>query len=357
MSLTLARIEGAAARDLTLFAVETRDSSGAWQQIRVHRLKDKLGTHALPTAEISLEGTPAVLVGEPGRGVRTIAPVLTITRVWNTFCAASLMRRAVALAVDYARHREAFGRVLIDQPLHVETLAALEVETRGALQLVFHLALLLGREESAEATEDERALLRLLVPVAKIMTGKQAVVVASEALEAFGGAGYIETTGLSRLLRDAQVLPIWEGTSNVLSLDVLRALERTEALGALLRHVERTRSSLTRTELEAPAEVLRDRAAHIEINVKELAQDENAAAAGARSLALAIGRLYTGTLLLQQAAWDARLGGDSATRGKAAAQRWCALPEPAWGRVAEEHRAISRSLVNEAVALDVSQAP
>jgi alkylation response protein AidB-like acyl-CoA dehydrogenase len=352
MALTLARIEGAGARDLTVFAVATHDSSGAWQQIRVHRLKDKLGTRALPTAETSMEGTPAILVGEPGRGVRTIAPVLTITRVWNTFCAASLMRRAVALAVDYARRRVAFGRTLVEQPLHAETLAALEVETRGALQLVFHLALLLGREECGDATEDERALLRLLVPVAKIMTGKQAVAVASEALEAFGGPGYVEDTGLARLLRDAQVLPIWEGTTNVLSLDVLRALERTEALAALLRHVERTRTSLTTAALAQPAEQLRERTAEIERSMNELAQDEPTASAGARNLAMAIGRVYAGTLLLEQAEWDAQSG--VAQGSVAAAQRWCALPAPALDRVAEERRAVSRLLIDDAVAQDAA---
>jgi hypothetical protein len=93
---------------------------------------------------------------------------------------------------------------------------------------------LLGRQETGEATKDELALLRLLIPVAKLYTAKQAVAVASEAVEAFGGAGYIEDTGIPRLLRDAQVLSIWEGTTNVLSLDVLRAIEKTNALEAFL---------------------------------------------------------------------------------------------------------------------------
>ncbi len=105
--------------------------------------------------------------------------------------------------------------------------------------LLFRAAALQGREETGEATAPERALLRLLTPLVKLSTGKQAVAVASEALECFGGAGYVEDTGLPRLLRDAQVLPIWEGTTNVLSLDVLRAIARGEALPALLADVER----------------------------------------------------------------------------------------------------------------------
>ncbi|MGH7710772.1 MAG: acyl-CoA dehydrogenase family protein, partial [Gemmatimonadaceae bacterium] len=347
MALTLARTEGAGTpSDLSLFALETRDSLGSWQRIRVHRLKDKLGTRALPTAEISLDGTPATLVGELGHGVRKMAPVLTITRVWNTFCAASLMRRAVALAVDYARRRVAFGRALVDQPLHAETLAALEVETRAALQLVFNVAMLLGREECGDATDDDRALLRLLVPVAKLMTGKQAVVVASEALEAFGGAGYVEDTGLPRLLRDAQVLPIWEGTTNVLSLDVLRAIDRTDALAALARHVERIRSGLTSNRLQDLAAQSRGRVTEIERYVNDTAKDAAAAAAGARVLAMAIGRTYTGTLLLQQAEWDASSGRSSA-EAAAAAERWCGLPAAPMCSAREDHREASRSLLDD----------
>lgn len=343
MALTLARIEGAAdAKDLSLFALETRDSSGKLQQIRVHRLKDKLGTRALPTAELSLEGTPAILVAGEGHGVKKIAPVLTITRVWNTFCAASLMRRAVSLSVDYSRRRHAFGRRLIDQPLHVETLASLEVETRGAMQLGLNVALLLGREENDEATDDDRALLRLLVPIAKLITGKQAVAVASEALESFGGAGYIETTALPRLLRDAQVLPIWEGTTNVLSLDVLRALERTDALAALRRHVERIRSSLTKQPLQGAALQLLDHVALIERHVNEVAKDAERAAAGARDLAMSIGRVYTGTLLLEQAAWDAP---SVARESTLAARRWCASASAAVTSLSTNDGDQSRPLV------------
>ncbi|MGQ0538008.1 MAG: acyl-CoA dehydrogenase family protein [Gemmatimonadaceae bacterium] len=355
MTLALARADGAAGaaetagaaapRELTLFALQTRDSSGAWQHIRVNRLKDKLGTRALPTAEVTLEGTPAILVGEPGHGVRTIAPVLTITRVWNTFCAASLMRRAVTLASDYARRRVASGRRLIDQPLHVETLAMLEVETRAALQLVFHAALLLGREENGEASEDERALLRLLVPIAKLLTAKQAVAVASEALEAIGGAGYMEDTGLPRLLRDAQVLPIWEGTTSVLSLDVLRALQRTDALGALLRYGESALARLTSETLRAAAAPLRERLALIAGRVHKLGRDEQADAAGARALALSIGHAHTAALLAEQAQWDERSG-----RGIASAEalrRWCAAPAAAALGIDHhrERRMSSRTLV------------
>src|SRR6185503_3538699 len=114
---------------------------------------------------------------------------------------------------------------------HLDTLAGLEVEFEGAFHLAMRVAELLGREECGVATESEARLLRLLTPIAKLVTGKQAVAVASEVLECFGGAGYVEDTGLPRLLRDAQVLPIWEGTTNVLAYDVLRALGKNPAAG------------------------------------------------------------------------------------------------------------------------------
>jgi hypothetical protein len=129
------------------------------------------------------------------------------------------MRRGVALARDYARRRRRLRRPLSEKPLHLDTLAGLQAEFEAAFHLTFRAVELLGRDEAGEATEEERNLLRLITPLVKLTTGRQAVQVTSEAIECFGGAGYVEDTGLPTLLRDAQVLPIWEGTTNVLSLD------------------------------------------------------------------------------------------------------------------------------------------
>jgi len=229
MAVTLARPEGAGdgADALALFYVETHDADGRWNGIRVDRLKDKLGTRELPTAEIHLDGAIAEPVGELAHGVKLIAPVLNVTRTWNAVCALATMRRCLALAVDYAQRRRAFGRALIEQPLHVATLAGLHAEFEAAFQLGFFVAGLLGRTECGAASDDERALLRVLTPLAKLWTGKLAVRIASETCEAFGGAGYVENTGIPLMLRDAQVYPIWEGTTNVLALDSLRAVAKT----------------------------------------------------------------------------------------------------------------------------------
>ena len=154
-------------------------------------------------------------------GVRNITPLLNITRLWNGISAVALMRRGLALAYDYAQKRVAFGAPLSEKPLHLDTLAGLQAEAEAAFHLAFYVAELTGRSETREISDEDALLLRLLTPVMKLTTGKQAIAVASEVLESFGGAGYVEDTGLPVLLRDSQVLPIWEGTTNVLALDTL----------------------------------------------------------------------------------------------------------------------------------------
>ena len=306
MALTLARPEGTDA--LALFYLETRDSGGRWNGICVDRLKDKLGTRELPSAEIRLDGALAEPVGELAHGVRLIAPMLNMTRTWNAVCALATMRRCLALAFEYARRRHAFGRALIEQPLHRATLASLQAEFEAAFQLVFFVTELLGRVETGTASPEERALLRVLTPLAKLWTGKLAVRIASEACEAFGGAGYIENTGIPQLLRDAQVYPIWEGTTNVLALDVLRALGANgidsviTAADALLGEAGDDRHGV-RASLSAACDWLATHSAH-----------RDALEAGARGLALTLARCFAAALLARHAAWAERERGDARAR-------------------------------------------
>jgi len=350
MAMTLARIEGApdGSRGLSLFYLELRDSKGTLNRIRVHRLKDKLGTRALPTAELSLDGTPAWLVGEEGRGVRTIATLFNITRIYNACASVAGMRRAIALARDYAAKRVAFGRVLSEHPLHVETLAALQVETEAAFHLVFRAVELLGRVESGDASTAEQSLLRLLTPVVKLYTAKQATAVASEALEAFGGAGYIEDTGLPRLLRDAQVLPIWEGTTNVLALDILRALDTDGAMDALRADIETRLVSVSRSDLVAAAEKVRAGALELSRRLAREVDEAGSAAksagreAAARAFAYSLARVYTGALLLHHAQWS--LERESDERSALAALRWCSGELVSIPRADARYRAASRAL-------------
>ena len=317
MALTLARPEGnpTGGRGLAMFYLEVRDDHDRLNDIRVLRLKDKLGTRQMPTAELALDGTVAHLVGGPSDGTRNITPMLTVTRMWNAVTATAGMRRALALARDYAVRRVAFGRPLIDQPLHQATLAWMRAQHESALQLSFRAVQLLGREEAGVATEQELKLLRMLLPIAKLVTGKQAVAVASEALESFGGAGYIEDTHLPVLLRDAQVLPIWEGTTNVLSLDTLRALQRDEALAAYVAEVRRAAATAQHPVLTAIAgEAVRatDHAvAWIEAGMA--GPGIEAVQHGARRFAMTLGRSLQAALLAEQAQHDLDTHGDGRT--------------------------------------------
>jgi alkylation response protein AidB-like acyl-CoA dehydrogenase len=234
MALTLARPDGnpGGGKGLALFYLETHDAGGALNGISVNRLKDKLGTRKVPTAELTLEGALATPVYGLSDGVKNISPMLNVTRTWNSVSAVSYMRRAIALARDYAGRRVAFGAPLAGKPLHVDTLAGMQAEFEAAFHLTFFVVELLGQDETGALRGAEADLWRLLTPIVKATTAKQCVAVVSEALECFGGAGYVEDTGLPMLLRDAQVFPIWEGTTNVLSLDALRAVAGSGGLNA-----------------------------------------------------------------------------------------------------------------------------
>ncbi|XP_026178558.1 acyl-CoA dehydrogenase family member 11 [Mastacembelus armatus] len=329
MTLTLARVQdrtGATtpgSRGLSLFYAEvSRDEDGRLKGIEVQRLKDKLGTRQVPTAELLLDGLPAHRISEEGRGVPCIANMLTITRIHNSISAAAAMRRVVQLARDYATRRTAFGKLLRDHPLHMQTLARMEVETHGAFLLSMDVCRLLGQEESGVATQLDTHLLRLLTPVVKLYTGKQAVAVVSEGLESFGGQGYIEDTGLPGLLRDAQVLSIWEGTTNVLSLDVLRCVARTSGmvLHAYFTHVKSLLAGVSSVSTLAPAVKAVDGAlSQLQMFVQEAATREPGYLdLAARDLAYSLARIYAGALLIDHACWKEASASDTY-----AALRWC----------------------------------
>jgi hypothetical protein len=234
--------------------------------------------------------------------VKNITTMLTITRMWNAVGAVAGMRRALALARDYAGRRVAFGSPLAEKALHLETLADLQALFEGAFHLTFRAVELVGRDEAEGLGEREAALLRLLTPIVKLTTGKQVVSVASEALECFGGAGYVENTGLPRLLRDAQVLPIWEGTTNVLSLDLLRAAAKAVGLAPLAAEVDRALQGVTHPMLTAAGDRAREAVRHAQ-SWLAAATDTERLEAGARRLALTLGLALETALLAEHATW------------------------------------------------------
>jgi len=327
MALTLGRPEGNApgGRGLALFYLELRDGNGRLNHITVNRLKDKLGTRKVPTAELMLDGTPAVPVMELANGVRNIIPMLHLTRTWNSVMAAATMRRGMALARDYARRRVAFGAPLSRQPLHVDTLAGLQAETEAAFHLSFYLVELIGRDEAGDISGEDGDLLRLLTSIAKLTTGRQAVFVAAEVLEAHGGAGYVEDTGLPLLLRDSQVMPIWEGTTNVLALDTLRAFAHDQAgLAALQRKVSAAAREVRDPALAEAGRVAMQAVYNALHWLPGNADDRKALEAGARRFAQTLGRALALALLAEQAQWSLDYERDG--RARAAAVRFSRSP-------------------------------
>lgn len=327
MTLTLARPEGnpAGGKGLALFYLETCDNAGRLQNMEILRLKDKLGTRKVPTAEIMLHGAPAIPVMGLRHGVRNIVPMLHLTRTWNAVSATAVMRRGLALARDYARRRVAFGTPLAQKPLHVDTLAMLQAEFEAAFHLTFYGVALIGKDEAGDIGEDEAALLRMLTSINKLVTGKQGVAISSEVLEAHGGAGYVEDTGLPLLLRDAQVLPIWEGTTNVLSLDVLRALQDGDPLAALVKKVQACAQSAQDERLVTAVGTAERALAHAQQWLQAaLPQGQPALEAGARRFALTLGRALALALLVEHAQWSLTMEGDG--RARAAACRFAQTP-------------------------------
>ncbi len=323
VALALARPVGnpPGADGLALFCVETRTADGAWNGITIDRLKDKLGTRELPTAEIHLQDTRAELVGGTANGVRAITPVLQVTRLWNAFGSLSTMQRCLALTRDYADRRMAFGRSLAEQPLFADGLAGWQAEFEAAFGLAMEVALLLGRVESGAGDGDDATLHRLLTPLAKLWICKLGVQVASETVEAIGGVGYLEDSGIPLLLRDAQVFPIWEGASNVQALDVLRALDQL-GIGAIVNAVDRWTEAADGVVSDFDAEIVRGTVRHAETWLREPAHDAESLQAGALRLGITLARALAAALLAQHAAWAQRERDDPSPA--AALRRFCA---------------------------------
>ena len=230
--LTLAYEGAGEARAMSCFLVPRWRPDGTRNAIEIQRLKDKLGDKSNASSEIEYRGAWARRIGEPGRGVRTIIEMVNHTRLDCLAGSAGLIRNAAAHAVWHADRRSAFQRRLIDQPLMRQVLAELAMEAEAALALAFRVA-----ESFDRGGEDahEAALTRILTPIAKYWICKRAPYLAYEAMEAHGGAGYVEEHPLPRLFRQSPLNAIWEGSGNVIALDVLRALQRDPAAREALR--------------------------------------------------------------------------------------------------------------------------
>ena len=242
LAMVLARPAGAGPglKAVGLFLLPRERPDGTSNAYRIVRLKDKLGTRSMASGEIRLDGALAYLVGDdprdvPGAGFRQMADMVNNSRLSNGVRAAGLMRRAVTEATYVANHRRAFGRLLIDMPLMQRQLAKLALPTEQARTMMLQTADALRRSDAGDP--GAYALLRILTPLLKFRACRDARKVTGDAMEVRGGCGYIEEWPDARLLRDAHLGSIWEGTSNVVALDVLRAAAREGSLTALRAHV------------------------------------------------------------------------------------------------------------------------
>ncbi|KFN50454.1 isovaleryl-CoA dehydrogenase [Arenimonas composti] len=301
-----------AAGGLSCFLLPRFTPDGGRNGIRIQRLKDKLGDHSNASSEVEFHGALAWLVGEEGRGVATILQMVALTRQDCLIGSASLMRQALVMALHHARHRSAFGRPLIAQPLMRAVLADLALESEAATALALRVA---AAVDATPRDPAEAAFARLATALGKYHVCKRAPGFVNEAQECLGGIGYVEETGMPRLYRQAPLNSIWEGSGNIQCLDVLRALAREPACAdAFFGELSRVRGGDER--LDAEAEALR----------RELvasAGDEAGARRLVERLALA---LQAATLLRADAAVGSAFC--AARLGPARGLAYGATPEP-----------------------------
>jgi putative acyl-CoA dehydrogenase len=317
---------------------------GTRNTIRLQRLKDKLGNRSNASSEIELDDAVAWLVGEPGRGIATIATMVNLTRMDCVIGSAGLIRQATAQAVHHGRHRRAFGALLADQPLMSAVLADLAVESEAATTLAIRLAGAVDRSQQPGRPEDlehETLIRRIGTAVGKYWVCKRGPAVTAEALECLGGNGYVEESIMPRLYREAPLNSVWEGSGNVNVLDVLRVLSREpQTAEALLAEV--TRAAGGDSRLDAHAKRLGSRLAALPA---ELAADPAAVQRDGRRLVQAMALALQGALLVRHApaeVADAFCGTrlDAGTAGWAFGAAGSAIPAASADLIVNRHTAL-----------------
>lgn len=231
VAMVLARIEGAqvGSRGLTLFAVPWKGEDGKPNGLRIRRLKDKLGVRAVPSGEVEFDGALAYVVGDPAKGFYYMMEALNLSRICNAVASIGIMRRALLESKAYATRRNAFGKRLTDYPMVQDTLGKMAARLHVEVATVFDFIILFERVTEGDASDREKILNRLFIALMKKETAEQAIHFSHEAIEMHGGNGYIEDFVTPRLLRDAQVLTVWEGTANILGLELIRLVNKFEA--------------------------------------------------------------------------------------------------------------------------------
>ncbi|HVM39174.1 MAG TPA: acyl-CoA dehydrogenase family protein, partial [Acidimicrobiia bacterium] len=349
--IVLARPEGApeGGRGLATFIVPRVLPDGSDNQFRIKRLKPKLGTVGVPTAEIEIDGARAWLAGRreqsaagdaarDGRGLNRMMEMVNGSRFGVAIMGLGAHRRSFLEAAIYAAHREQFGKRIDAFPMVRETLVDMLVELEGGIATTFECA---AAARTARDEDEGRALRRILIPLAKLRACREGVVWAGQALEIFGGNGYMEDWPIARQVRDAHANPIWEGTENILALDVRRSM-REGAHEALLARVERA------LDAAGPHEVLARAAGSIDVGLKEareavdhmLAADDELQTLHARRFSHLLADVIECALVLDEAAWSLERDGDArkAVVARRLAER--RLTPPRLRGIAEDDRTV-----------------
>lgn len=305
VAMVLARREGAPAgsRGLTLFAVPWR-VDGKLNGIKIRRLKDKLGVRAVPSGEVEFEGAEAYIVGDPAQGLKYMMEALNLSRICNAVASAGIMKRALDEAAEYAEHRNAFGRKLTEFPMVQDSLLKLRAKQEFETAAIFDLIGLYDRVSGGEASDEEQILCRLLIAVLKKESAEQAIHFSHEAIEMHGGNGYIEDFVTPRLLRDAQVLTVWEGTANILGLELIRLVNKFRAHEVFVRHIKRRLGKLDAT---ADVEMVKGKLVELDEELNAFAGfDSDLQSFEAKGLMQRMAWLFENVIALE---WSEKVGG------------------------------------------------
>ncbi len=306
VAMVLARLEGAQAgsKGLTLFAVPWNNEDGTANHLRIRRLKDKLGVRAVPSGEVEFDGALAYIVGEQNKGIYYMLEALNLSRICNAVASIGIMRRGFLEAKHYVTNRYAFGKPLTQYPMIQDTLGKFAAKLHVEVATVFDLIQLYDKVTSGQGTQQDLIMNRLYIAIMKKETAEQAVHYASEAIELHGGNGYIEDFVTPRLLRDAQVLTVWEGTANILALELIRLVDKFHAHELFVREMETRLEKLADSPLvQIVEEQLVNLAATLQIFS---ALDEATKTFEAKDIAKKMAHLYESVVAVE---WALKFGG------------------------------------------------
>ncbi|MFC9540971.1 acyl-CoA dehydrogenase family protein [Lysinibacillus sp. NPDC056959] len=306
VTMVLARMEGARAgsKGLTLFAVPWRNDDGTVNNLRVRRLKDKLGVRAVPSGEVEFDGALAYVVGDPNKGIYYMLEALNLSRICNAVASIGIIRRGYLEAKHYVTNRHAFGKPLTQYPMIQDTLGKFAAKLHVEVATVFDLIQLYDKVTSGQGNKEDIILNRLYIAIMKKETAEQAVHYASEAIELHGGNGYIEDFVTPRLLRDAQVLTVWEGTANILALELIRLVDKFHVHVMFVRVMEERLEKLAVSPL---VEIVVGQLAKLDSTLQTFSRlDDATKTFEAKKVAEQMAHLYESVVAVE---WAQRFGG------------------------------------------------